>query len=378
MPGRADIFRFITNSNGNKGVQNMIALARSEPGIAIVPSDLDKNPFLLGVANGTLDLKTGELRTPRREDYITKLSPVAYDANAPCDLWQQFLTKILDNDDELVGFIKRLCGYCLTGDVREQVLPILYGSGSNGKSTFLKALHEVLGDYAMKATESLLFEKAKDGHPTNVADLAGKRLAITNETRDGVLFAEARVKELTGGDTIRARRMREDNWEFAPTHKILIATNHKPPVSGRENAIWRRLKLVPFDVKIADGEQDKELANKLKAEYPGILRWMVEGCLEWQANGLRTPSRVEIATAGYRRSEDVFGTFLETCCVMDAEAAEGATELLDAYKEFTGDRSMTARKLAMLLDEHGLHRDRITNGPTRGRMARRGLRLIRE
>jgi putative DNA primase/helicase len=217
-------------------------LMKSEPGVPLLPDDLDRDPFALNLANGTLDLRTGVLHPYRREDLLTKLAPVAYDPNATCPRWLRFLDRIMDGNRDLVAYLQRVVGYCLTGDVSEQCLWFLYGLGANGKSTFLSTTLGMLGDYGMQAVSELLMLKHHESHPTERADLFGMRFVVTIETEEGKRMAEALMKQMTGGDRVRARKMKKDFFEFAPTHKIVLAANHKPVVRGTDLAVWRRIK----------------------------------------------------------------------------------------------------------------------------------------
>lgn len=293
--------RFAVNSASARSITAMLTLATSEPGIPVLPTDFNRDPMLLNVANGTLDLRTGSLRPPERKDLLTQSCPVEFDPESECPTWNLFLETIFDRRQPLIDYVHRLSGYCLTGLTTEQILPILYGVGANGKTTLLNALMNVLGrDYAMQASRDLLLVKRGESHPTELAALFGKRLVVATETDDGRRLAEGAVKQLTGSDKVLARRMREDFWEFDPTHKVLLATNHKPEVRGTDHAIWRRLRLIPFDIVIPDAEQDKMLPKKLEAELKGILAAAVQGCLEWQRLGLGLPDEVKQATG--RRS----------------------------------------------------------------------------
>jgi putative DNA primase/helicase len=233
---------------------------------------------------------------------------------------------------------------------------------------------KILGDYGWEAPLELLIAK-KGAHPTERASLFGKRLVSCNESEEGQQVAEALVKALTGGNRICARRMNEDFWEFDPTHKIILATNHRPQVRGTDHAIWRRIKLVPFDVIIPDDEQDKKLDEKLAGEYPGILRWLVAGCLDWQRDGLGTPNEVLAATKKYRHDEDVFAKFVDACCVENGKARVPASALLKAYKDFTGHDDMNATEFSKLLTDRGYYNDRFTAGPNKGRMGWWGIGL---
>jgi P4 family phage/plasmid primase-like protien len=369
------VWRFVRATSNAHGIANMVSLARSERGLSIVPSQMDKDHFALNVGNGILDLRTGRLRSHDPSAYFTKLAPVDYVSDAECPIWTRFLDTVFAGDQELIQFVKRLGGYCLTGSVNEHILAILHGTGANGKSTLLNGLLEICGDYAFKASDSLLVDRPGDSHPTSIADLAGKRIAFASETEEGGRLNEAKIKELTGGERVRARRMREDNWEFEPTHKILVATNFMPEIKGTNYAIWRRIRLIPFNVTIAEADRDKELADKLRGEYPGILRWLVEGCLDWQSQKLGNPKSVADATALYREAEDTLGDFLERRCEVSSTASAGSSELLVDYQEYSGDRRMTAKRFAKLLNGRGYKVERATSGPFKGRMIWRGLRL---
>ena len=332
---RKVLLKFAGSSESVARREAMLKLARSEPPISIIPDALDTNVWLLNCPNGTIDLRTGELREARREDYITKLCPTEYDPEAACPTWSEFLRSILP-DAALRKFLRRAMGMSLAGEIREHVLFIPYGTGSNGKSTALNVVCKLLGrDYAMNAAPELLMVKKGETHPTERADLAGKRMVVSIEVSEGRMLAESLVKELTGGDPIRARRMREDFWEFNPSHTIWLATNHKPNVRGTDWAIWRRIKLIPFTVRIADDDQDLELPGKLLAEAPGILAWAVRGCLAWQRSGLGAPDVVIAANMEYRAEEDLLGTFIAECCVVSEREKTTAAALYDAYKNWT-------------------------------------------
>jgi putative DNA primase/helicase len=299
----------------------MIELARSE--LPILPAAMDRDGWLLNCRNGTLDLRTGQLRPHRREDYITRFCPVEFDPAALCPTWERCLRDWQPSTQQgdqtgnprMIEFIQRAVGYSLTGEVSEQVFFFLYGEGANGKSVFLATILALLGDYAIQAIAELLLAKRGEAHPTERADLFGKRFVATIETEDGRRMAEALLKQLTGGDRIRARRMRQDFWEFSPTHKIWLAANHRPAIHGTDYAIWRRVKVLPFAATIPPEKRDPRLATKLRAELPGILAWAVRGCLAWQREGLGEPEEVTEATAAYRAEQDVVSAWLTECCL---------------------------------------------------------------
>jgi putative DNA primase/helicase len=346
--------KWANSSLSESKLRAMLSLAQSEPGIPVLPEEMDAGSDLLNVLNGTIDLETGELREHRREDLITKVAPVEYDPSAGAPLWAQTLERVLPSP-AVRSFFKKLTGYALTGDVSEQILAVLYGTGANGKSTVLNALLTVLGDYGMQAAPDLLVAK-KGSHPTELADLFGMRFVASIEVEDGSRLAESLVKQLTGGDRVKARRMRQDFWEFEPTHKVLMACNHKPQVRGTDNAIWRRIRLVPFTETIPPAEQDRNLPDKLRAEASGILAWAIEGCLEWRREGLQAPEAVRQATGAYRAEMDVLGAFLRDCCELCAEYNVAAKDLYAAYKfwcEENGERPETQRRLGSRLTERG-------------------------
>jgi putative DNA primase/helicase len=348
-------------------IQAMIALARSEPKVAILPDSLDNDARLLNCENGTLDLRTGNLRKHQRSDLITKLCPVEYHPTAEAPRFHEFLRDIFEDDPQLIGFIQRLLGHCLTGDVSEQVLPIFWGAGANGKSTLLNTILAMLGsDYGIKAAPELLMKKQSQTHPTERADLFGKRFVACVETEEGCRLAESLVKDLTGGDRQRARRMREDFWEFAPTHKVVLCTNHKPQIRGTDHAIWRRVRLIPFAVTVPPERRDKQLGEKLKTELPGILAWIVQGCLEWQQYGLGEPERVAVATSEYRNEQDVLGAFMADCCLVGHDYRTKASGLYKAYRQWcdnSGERHpITQRQFGAALTERGC--ERYTNNGT--------------
>jgi putative DNA primase/helicase len=349
---RKALAKHAMSSEAERNIRAMVELAKPE--VSVLPEELDADAWKLNVLNGTIDLRTGKLLEHTRADLMTKVSPVEYDPMAKAPNWRSVLERVLPSED-MRCFFKRLCGYALTGDVSEHILPVLYGTGANGKSTVLNALLDTLGDYGIQAAPDLLIAK-RGSHPTELADLFGMRFVASIEVEDGRRFAESLVKQLTGGDRIRARRMRQDFWEFDPTHTVFLATNHKPEVRGTDNAIWRRIQLVPFTETIPPDEQDKSLPEKLRAELPGILAWAVEGCLEWQLDGLQAPEEVLQATGEYRSEMDVVGTFLDECCVLGEDENVSAGDLYRAYGEWckeTGEVQEKQRKFGSRLTERG-------------------------
>jgi putative DNA primase/helicase len=358
--------KFATSSASSRGIRSMIELARSETDVAILPEQLDADDWLLNVENGTLDLRTGRLRCHVRTDMATKICPVVFNPDAKCPVWKVFLETITDRQVDLIEFLQRAVGYSLTGDVREQVLLFCFGNGANGKSTFLNAIQSVLGnDYAGTAAPGLLLANHGEHHPTELASLHGKRFIESIETEDGRRLNEALLKSLTGGDAITARRMRENFWQFRPTHKLWVAGNHKPTIRGQDLGVWRRIRLIPFTVTIAPDQQDKQLATKLAAEREGILAWAVRGCLAWQQSGLGEPAAVREATKEYRDEQDVIGQFLQETTFEACTAAAKASELYAAYVAWakrTGEFAVNQRRFGKAMTERGYERY-TNNGP---------------
>lgn len=338
---RKAIWKWANSSEKRERIAAMISLASTENPIAIAHDTLDSDPWLLNCENGTIDLKTGELRPHDPGDLITKSTLVEFPTPPGVDapLWGKFLQTTFDGNQSLIDLVQRLFGASLVGKQIEHVLAILYGTGANGKSVFTSTVQGALGDYAMTAPPGLLMAKRFDQHPTEVADLFGMRLVVINETKDGQRLDEGLVKSITGGDKIRARRMRENFWQFSPSHLPIIATNHRPVVRGNDYGIWRRLRLIPFNVTITPERQDKRLTEKLRAELPGILRWLVEGCLEWQRGGLREPPVVLAATESYRVESDTITTWLDECCEMHPDADRKAGEAYHAYSDWCKDNN---------------------------------------
>jgi putative DNA primase/helicase len=364
-------------SESRERIVAALALAQSEPGIPVLPAELDSDPWAFNVANGTLDLRTGKLQDHRREDLLTKIAPVEYDPVAKAPLFEAFLREILPSE-AVRSFVQRAAGYALNGTTREHVLPVFYGTGMNGKTTLLLALREMFGDYGLQAADDLLMAK-RDAHPTERADLFGKRFVANVETEQDRRLSEAMVKHLTGGDPIRARRMREDLWEFKPTHMLVLATNHKPVIRGTDDAIWRRVKLVPFEVTIPEERQDKALPEKLLSELPGVLTWAVQGHAAWVHDGLGEPVEVRSATAGYRAEMDVLAAFFEDRCVIHKDAEAPASLLYQTYRawcEEAGEKPETQRSFGTRLRERDLGDFRYTGGPYKDRKGWRGIGLV--
>jgi putative DNA primase/helicase len=337
-------------------------LARADRRHAATVEQWDVDPWLLNTPAGTVDLRSGEMHEHRRIEYITKMTMAGPGVN--CPLWLQFLKDITGGDSELQAFLQRMIGYSLTGSTREHALFFLYGTGANGKSVFLATISSLLGDYAKTAPASSFTANSTEQHPTDLAGLRGARFVTAIETEDGVRWAESKIKSLTGGDKIAARFMRCNFFEFIPEFKLVIAGNHKPGLRSVDEAIRRRLHLVPFTITIPEGERDPRLIEKLRAEFPGILAWAIQGCLEWQKHGLNPPATVRNATATYLAAEDSIGRWLEDDCISDkALWTPGAALILDHrwWCERNSEKPMSPKRLAQALEDRGFVPKRTTS-----------------
>ena len=372
---RKELAKHATRSEAEAKIRAMLELAKSERPVS--PDDLDADPWLLNSANGTIDLRSGELRDHRREDLITRLAPVRYDPGATAPTWEGFLERVLPGED-LRAFVRRASGYSATGDTSEQCMFINHGTGNNGKSTFQEALTGALGDYAMRAPTEMLMAKRSGGVPNDVARLKGARFVTASETEEGRRLAESLVKDLTGQDTISARFMKAEWFDFKPSHKLWLSTNHKPEIRGTDNAIWRRIRLIPWAVTVPPAERDRKLPERLRDELPGVLAWVIRGCIEWHSEGLQAPDEVRRATSEYRAEMDVLRDFFAERCVVAEDAWAMADELLAAYDRWrlpNNERELTRTKFGRMLVERGFAKGRIKRGPDKGRTYYAGIGL---
>jgi putative DNA primase/helicase len=345
-------------------------LARADRRHAAVVEQFDADPLVLNTPAGTVDLHTGELHGHEREQYLTKMTAAA--PRKDCPLWRCFLQRVTDGDFELQEFLQRVIGYCLTGSTREHALFFLYGTGANGKSVFLSTIAGLLDDYAKSAPASAFTASSTEQHPTDVAGLRGARFVTATETEDGRWWAEAKIKNLTGGDRVTARFMRQDFFEYVPQFKLVIAGNHKPGLRSVDEAIRRRLHLIPFTVTIPRDERNPRLGEKLRAEFAGILSWAIQGCLAWQREGLNPPDVVREATANYLADEDAFGCWLEDRCNIGAAYWTPGSVLFSDHKEWlerTGERVPSQKRFTQSLESRGFVQERTS--------AARGFRGIR-
>lgn len=334
----------------------------AQPDVSVHPEHLDTHPWLLNVANGTIDLRTGQLRPADRAHLLTKTSLVTYDLHATCPQWIAFLDRIFQGNTALIRFVQKAAGYSLTGLDTEECFFVLWGVGQNGKSTFVETLSALLGtDYAQQATPDLLMQKKQDRHATELAVLRGARLVASVETGQGKRLNEALIKAMTGGDRIRANFMHQDTFEFRPEFKVWLSTNHKPVIAGTDLGIWRRIRLIPFTYCIPDHEKDGGFKARLRepAALSGILNWALEGVRLWREEGLKPPQAVLDATQAYREEMDVLAAWIADCCVVQKVAEASAADLYRSYtqwREQNGEHPETQTSFGLRLTERGFVR----------------------
>lgn len=362
-------------SESEPRLRAMVDLARSEPALVVAPAALDADPWLLNVENGIINLKSGDLGPHDPAALCTKLAPVVYASDATCPRFTKALNMIFAGRGPLIEFMRRCLGYALVGVAPEQVIIVLHGLGANGKTTLLKIIHTILGPYAVSTPPESLLVKREAGIPNDLARLAGARMVSAVEVDGGRRLAENLVKTVTGGDPIVARFLNREFFEFRPTFTLFLSVNRKPRITGRDHAIWRRVRLVPFTVTIPEGEQDRTLAEQLVAdEGPGILRWLVQGCLAWQREGLGLPEDVRVATAAYRSEQDTLAGFLADRCILAPGCHVGGSALYAGYAAWagTGGEHILSRSE---FREALLHRDGIVEHRTKTVRGWHGLRL---
>jgi putative DNA primase/helicase len=352
-------------SSTARKVDAMLSTTSSDPLIRIAPDALDQDQFLFNCSNGVIDLKSGRLSPHDRERMITKYSPVPYNEEALCPHWKQFLKDIFDNNKELIKFIQRFLGCSLTGDMSSQSMFILYGTGANGKSTFINVVSRIMGDYATTTPTETFMQKKGEQATNDIARLKGARFVTAMESDDHGRLAESVIKRLTGNDMISARFLYGEYFQFTPTFKIVMATNHKPRIGGMDHAIWRRIKLIPFEATFTEEKQDKKLTGKLVKEMPGILSWMVEGCLRWQKEGLGSALAIKDATDEYRNQMSDVQMFLAEKCELDEDDMIQSSLLYGEYTawcEENHERPKSNRNFSMMLSESGMDKVRLSAG----------------
>jgi putative DNA primase/helicase len=328
--------------------------------------------MLLACRNGTVDLATGNLLPADRGHLITHGVEIEYDSEARSELWDQFISTVFNHDAGLIAYVQRLLGYCLTGIVREHIVPVFTGVGSNGKSTLLGVVQDILGDLAVTAPEGLILHQAHQPHPERLAALRGRRLVVSAELEKEAVLAEQTVKMLSGGDTISARELYGRRFNFKPSHKVVLVTNYRPRVRGTDYAIWRRLRVVPFETVIPDDVQDLTLRHRLVEEHgPATLAWLVCGAVEWFRHGLGAAEAVSIATEEYRTAQDTIASFLAECTTsVDATVRTKVGDLFKVWRSWcdeAGERPGRSQDFTKALEEHGVviedyRHNRLTRG----------------
>lgn len=355
---RGDMLKAILKLEDHPRQKTILDAAKVRPELIVPSADLDRRHMLLTVTNGTIDLETGVLRDSRAGDLITRMTPIEFDTKAECPKFMAFLSRIFDGNENVIRYLQRFAGYCLTGMTGEQILLFFYGLGANGKSVLANILDALLGDYASTAGSDLLMARGDRSSTNDVAALRGSRLVKVSEFDDGEKLAEAQIKTLTGGDPVTCRFLYCENFTYIPTYKILLIGNHKPKVRDNGHGIWRRLQLLPFEVIIPEEERDADLQDKLLEELPGILAWAVQGCLKWQEVKLSRPQEIKDATDEYKKSEDIFELWIDDCCTRGAEFVTPVADLLTSFIDYSKWKGTTLTKLGRMLSDAGFTRDK--------------------
>ncbi|MFJ7950755.1 phage/plasmid primase, P4 family [Lysinibacillus sp. NPDC096418] len=329
----------------------------------LVPAEreeFDRHKFLFNVENGIINLKDAKLQQHDRDFKLSKITNVIFDEKAECPTWINFLNQIFKNDAELIDYMQRLVGYSLTGDISEQGMYFLVGGGSNGKSTFINIIKNLMGDYGAQTNSNTFIKKKSDGANNDIARLANARFVSAVESEEGEKLQESLVKTITGGEPILARFLRQEFFEFIPEFKVFFTTNHKPIIGGVDEGIWRRVKIIPFTLNLKPHERDKKLEEKLSLEMSGILNWALEGCIEWQQSGIKEPKVVMDATGNYKAEMDILAPFLDEMCYTDEPKNEAirieAKELYNVYDRWcsqSGERQIGNRSFYRMLETKG-------------------------
>lgn len=371
---REKIAAWGNKSESERAITAMIRLAQSEPGIPITPDELDANHYQLNCLNGTVDLRTGKLRKHRRKDFITKLAPVRFEPRATNVTWEMVLNDATGRNSELKELMQRAFGYSTTGDTGEEVLFLIHGPAATSKSTIIAAIKATLGDYAATADFETFVKRRDAGGPRNdIARLAGSRLVVSIEVDEGKQLAEGLVKMVTGGDTITARKLYQESFEFKPAFKLWLVANHAPKVDPDDDAMWRRIYVIPMVCQVPKELRDPKIKTHLTNPAlagPAILQWLIEGGLMWQRDGLKIPDVVQQATDKYRASQDSFGDFISDCCILEAGAWVSSEALRKAYDEWSSEHgngwlngdSLSDKAFAKKLQRFGLSSRKGTGG----------------
>jgi phage/plasmid primase, P4 family, C-terminal domain len=362
---KADSHRTASKLASAGTVTSVERLARMDRRHAATTDIWDADLWLINTPKGVVDLRTGTIRLHRREDFMIKMTHGTLTPGSRCEVWLRFVNEIAGHDPALVAYLQRVFGYCLTGATLEHALFFLYGTGANGKSVFVNSLLGVLGDYGMNAPMETFMSSRNDRHPAELAMLRGARLVVAAETEQGRSWNESRVKELTGGDLITARDLYQSFFTYPPQFKPILTGNHKPALRNIDEAIRRRFHLIPFIITIPPEKRDKSLQRKLLRERDGIFEWALEGCIQWQRDGLRPPEIVRQATDEYFEAEDSLGRWMEERCVLTPSARSLTNELFADWKqwaEMAGEYVGTQKRLSELLQSRGIEKWRNSGG----------------
>ncbi len=334
---------FARGSENLQRIRAMIELASKHESITVRPDIFDQDPWLLNCLNGTIDLRTKELLPHNPDHMITKLVPVEFDPEAKCPLFDNFLHTIMHENDDLIGFLRRALGYALTGITKEECMFFLYGIGANGKSTLIETLRAIIGEYSRQTDMNTFLERRSESVRNDIAMLKGTRFVTAVEAEDGKHLSESVVKQMTGQDKVTARFLYGEFFEYMPTFKIFVGTNYKPIIKGIDEGIWRRIVLIPFEVTIPKEKRDHQLKEKLLTELPGILAWAVQGCLEWQKQGLNAPAEIIEAVSEYRGDMDLLSDFLESESIVIGDGIKvRSRDIYKAYQKWCEEEGLTA------------------------------------
>ncbi|MDD2736278.1 MAG: phage/plasmid primase, P4 family [Desulfuromonadaceae bacterium] len=342
----------------------LIQACQCVPALIVTANQLDRDPMFLNCQNGTIDLSTGTLKLHNPDDLITRVINIQFSPSATCPTFLRFIFWAMQGDMELVSYMQRFIGYCLTGKTSEQIFNFWYGTGSNGKTTLMNVLQWLLCDYAATADTGLIMQRSNgnDGNRLSMlAGLRGSRFVTLSEINDGEKLDEAAIKSYTGGDSISCRLLYQNFFTYTPQSKLVGFGNYKPNVRGTDHGIWRRIHLIPFRAVISEDQKDPRLPEKLRSELPGILAWAVQGCLEWQRIGLMPPKVVMEAVKEYRQNEDTFQSWLNDKCILNEYERTPASELIASYRDYSGLKSITETRFGKMLSDHGFTKNR-SNG----------------
>lgn len=361
---RNEAFKVAKLAAQKRAIEAAVWLARSESGVLARLVDFDVDAMLLNVQNGIVDLSSGKLMPHDKNKLCSMMAGTRYDPTAHAPRWRSFIGEVTGENIDLMDYLQTLCGYLLTASVAEHCMAFLYGLGRNGKSVFLETLQSMMGDYACSAAPELVMASKHQGIPNDVARLRGIRAVFMNETEQGARFAESKLKQLTGGDTLNARFLREEFFDFKPTHKLVMRGNYQPTVNGTDDGIWSRIRLVPFTQSFL-GREDRTLPDALRGELPGVLNWAIEGCLRWQREGLVTPAVVSDAVNDYRSESDTLGRFITDHCEARPAFDVKSAAFFKKYRQFcedSGERWVSSKMLPHEMERRGFKQKRLASG----------------